>query len=240
MLRSSRNYCHSSYSMESCNNTTSSCAYRIDRQCLICGRPAARPFMIVETKSYWRCRACQATFLDPAHRISTEEEYALYCQHRNEPDDPRYCHFLSKLAEPLLQRLPPKAKGLDYGCGPGPALASMLRQAGHRVSLFDVYFYPDRKPLGELFDFITCSETIEHFHHPAKEFRCFDRVLRPGGWLALMTCFQTDDSRFASWHYRRDLTHVVFYREDTLRHLACDFGWSFEVPVKNVALMRKP
>ena len=39
------------------------------------------------------------------------------------------------------------------------------------------------------------------------------RLVRPGGWLAVMTCFQTDDARFAGWHYRKDPTHVVFYRE---------------------------
>jgi hypothetical protein len=65
-------------------------------------------------------------------------------------------------------------------------------------------------------------------------------LLRPGGWLALTTCFQTDDSRFAQWHYRRDPTHVVFYREATLAHLARHHGWRMEVPTRNVALMHKP
>ncbi len=230
--------------MELCKGNKSCHAHQIQRQlqrrCIVCDRTAAYIFMAIDTKRYWRCGVCQATFLDPAHRISTEKEYANYCRHRNAPDDPGYQHFLSKLAMPLLQLLPPKAKGLDYGCGPGPALAHMLRQAGHQVSLFDIYFFPDRQPLDDIFDFITCSETIEHFHHPLAEFRCFDRILRPGGWLALMTCFQTDDWRFASWHYRRDPTHVVFYRQATLLHLARQFGWSCRIPVKNVALMQKP
>jgi hypothetical protein len=55
-----------------------------------------------------------------------------------------------------------------------------------------------------------------------------------------MTCFQTDDARFGSWHYRRDPTHVIFYREETMRHLADLFGWTCEIPEKDVALMRKP
>jgi len=64
--------------------------------------------------------------------------------------------------------------------------------------------------------------------------------VRPGGWLAVMTCFQTDDTRFRDWHYRHDPTHVVFYREATFRHIASSRGWSLEVPVKDVALMRRP
>ncbi len=55
-----------------------------------------------------------------------------------------------------------------------------------------------------------------------------------------MTCFQTDDARFARWHYRRDPTHVVFYREETLRLLAARRGWEIDVPCKDVALLRRP
>jgi len=65
-------------------------------------------------------------------------------------------------------------------------------------------------------------------------------MLHPGGWLALMTCFQTDDARFANWHYRRDPTHVVFYREATFRHIARLLGWQCEIPCKDVVLMQKP
>lgn len=210
-------------------------------RCIVCGGAfSAGLFIKVEGYSYWRCSVCRATFLDPAQRLSTAEEHARYRHHRNDPADEKYRRFLSKLADPLLQRLSPQAKGLDYGCGPGPALASMLGEAGHLVSLFDPLFFPDPEPLADLYDFITCTETIEHFHWPAEEFARFDRMLRPGGWLALMTSFQTDDDHFAAWHYRRDPTHVVFYRDATLRHIARQFGWSCEIPLQDVALMHKP
>lgn len=65
-------------------------------------------------------------------------------------------------------------------------------------------------------------------------------LVRPNGWLAIMTCFQTDDTHFANWHYRKEPTHVVFYREETLRYLACVRGWDCCIPVKDVALMQKP
>ncbi|HUE46649.1 MAG TPA: hypothetical protein VMO81_10380, partial [Aestuariivirgaceae bacterium] len=67
-----------------------------------------------------------------------------------------------------------------------------------------------------------------------------NRMLRAGGWLGIMTCFQTDDGRFADWHYRKDPTHVVFYREATMRTIAAQRGWTCECPVKDVALMHKP
>jgi hypothetical protein len=139
-----------------------------------------------------------------------------------------------------MARLPAGSSGLDYGCGPGPALAAMLREAGHEVAFFDPFFRPDRAVLERQYDFVTCTETAEHFHRPADEFDRLMTLVRPGGWLAVMTCFQTNDAPFATWHYRKDPTHVVFYREETLRILAARRGWTCGVPVKDVALMRRP
>lgn len=225
--------------MESRDSNTC-CVEKSQCRCAVCENISARFFVRVDGFSYLRCPICRAIFLDQIQRLSAEEEYARYRQHRNDPHDDRYRRFLSKLSNPLLEKLSPGAKGLDFGCGPGPALAHMLREAGHRMRLFDLFFFPDPEPLEDTYDFITCTETIEHLHYPAEMFTCFDKMLKPGGWLALMTCFLTDENRFASWHYRRDPTHVVFYRAATLRHIADRFGWSCEIPVKNVALMRKP
>lgn len=208
--------------------------------CTVCSAPATRPFLSVDGRNYRRCDRCMATLMDPAQWLSPEMEYTQYLEHENNVTDIGYRKFLSKLADPLLKRLVSGLDGLDYGCGPVPALAQMLSEAGHNVSFYDPFFSPNQALLGGVYNFITCTETIEHFHQPAEEFARFGQMLRPGGWLAVMTCFQTDDDRFSSWHYRRDPTHVVFYREATLRHIARGFGWSCEIPIKDVALMQKP
>ncbi|MFN4170691.1 MAG: class I SAM-dependent methyltransferase, partial [Pseudorhodobacter sp.] len=160
-----------------------------DLPCPVCAA-SAQYFLSVEGRAYFRCLSCQVRFLDPAHYPDSNAEYAHYLHHENHPDDPHYRRFLSRLAEPLLARLAPGSRGLDYGCGPGPALAAMLREAGHDVALYDPFFAPDPAPLSGNYDFVTCTEVAEHFHHPAQEFaRLCDRV-RPGGWLAIMTSFQ--------------------------------------------------
>ena len=208
-------------------------------RCPVCREAAAAHFVSVEARDYFRCPECEATFVAPAQRPSREQEHAHYLSHENGVDDPGYRRFLSKLAAPLLERLEGRRAGLDYGCGPGPALAAMLREAGHDVAVYDPRFRPSPEVLEHTYDFITCTETAEHFHYPAEEFERLDGMLRPGGWLAVMTCFQTEDHRFAGWHYRRDPTHVVFYREATLRRIAALHGWECDVPVKDVALMHK-
>ena len=164
---------------------------------------------------------------------------AQYRLHYNVPGDAAYRQFLGRLATPLLKRLPPAQRGLDYGCGPGPVLAAMLREAGHTVALYDPYFHDDPVVLSKTYRFITCTEAAEHFHAPVREFGQLDRLLEPGGLLAVMTSFQTDDASFANWHYRRDPTHVVFYREATFHYLARIHGWTCEVPCTNVVFLHK-
>lgn len=209
------------------------------RDCPVCTAPADH-FLSVDARDYFRCPTCRAKFLDPVQLPTRDAEYAHYLHHKNDPDDPRYRRFLSRLAEPLMMRLAPASHGLDYGCGPGPALAAMLREAGHDVALHDPFFAPDPAPLSGIYDFVTCTEVAEHFHHPDRDFARLRGLVRPGGWLAIMTCFQTEDARFAHWHYRKDPTHVVFYREETFRHMAGTWGWTCEIPAKDVALMRRP
>ena len=210
------------------------------RACPVCEATSTRFFAEVDSRAYLRCETCTATFLAPAQLPDRAEEKREYDRHRNEVDDPGYRSFLGRLANPLLARLPPNAEGLDYGCGAGPALAAMLEAAGHRVRLYDPIYHPDKSALNGSYEFITCTEVVEHMHRPADEFRRLNHLLRPGGWLGVMTIFQTDDDRFAGWHYRRDPTHVVFYRESTLALVADRMGWIMEIPRANVAIFRKP
>lgn len=210
-----------------------------DHICPVCRAPGCNYFMHVNARDYWRCQQCEATFLDPAQLPSRAVEHDQYRLHRNEVHDAGYRKFLARLAAPLLERLLPGQSGLDFGCGPGPALAEMLTEAGHRTAVYDPLFFDNPKVLDERYDFVTCTEVAEHFHQPHKEFACFDRMLKPGGWLAIMTTFQTDDAAFAGWHYRRDPTHVVFYREATFRAIARQYEWHCEIPCKDVVLLYK-
>jgi hypothetical protein len=207
--------------------------------CPVCCGRLVEHVLHIRAQDYWRCRACEARLLDPQHLPGRDVEYAHYLLHENDPHDDRYRAFLAKLAVPLLEKLGASEDGLDYGCGPGPALAMMLGEAGHTMALYDPYFNADTKALERKYDFITCTETAEHFHRPGDEFDRLDTLLRPGGWLAVMTCFQTDDARFANWHYRQDPTHVVFYRAATFEVIAAQRGWTCEFPCKDVAIMQK-
>lgn len=207
--------------------------------CPICEGTETVFFLSVDGVDYRRCGLCKGTFMEYRYLPEKDFERERYLLHDNDPDDSAYRRFLARLAEPLLERLPPGLRGLDYGCGPGPALAAMMEEAGHAMRLYDPFFYPDLSVLADTYDFITCTEVAEHFHNPAEEFRKLDALLRPGGLLALMTSFQEDDGAFARWHYRREPTHVVFYRAETFQCLAGRHGWTCEIPIKDVVFFQK-
>ena len=79
----------------------------------------------VAGKLYHRCRACELVWLDAAEHLDPAREKAVYDGHDNQVDDPRYRQFLQRAFGEVLSRLPPPASGLDFGCGPGPALIAM-------------------------------------------------------------------------------------------------------------------
>lgn len=176
----------------------------------------------------------------PDQRLGPEAERARYATHQNHPADPGYRAFLSRLADPLVARLTPGATGLDYGSGPGPTLSVMLEEQGFEMAIHDPYFEADPGALARAYDFITCTETVEHFFRPGDELERLAGLLRPGGWLAIMTEVFEDREPFHDWWYARDPTHVCFYRGRTMEWIAARFGWSLDRPHRNVALFRAP
>ena len=167
----------------------------------------------------------------------TPERYLL---HDNDPDDAGYRAFLSRLWNVLRPMLSEGELGLDYGCGPGPALAQMMREDGFRVNLYDLYFFPEPEPLTRAYDFITCTETLEHLRNPMEALTLFDSILKPSGKLGVMTGILDDRSKFASWHYQRDPTHITFYTTQTMRWIAARMNWTAEFPAPNIAIFTKP
>ena len=208
--------------------------------CTLCGAEGAAAVAETGEGEYFDCGCCGLIFLHPELRPGRESEAAHYGTHENDPKDPRYRAFLDRLFTPLQTKLKPGAQGLDFGSGPGPALSVMLEEAGFPMAIYDPFFAPDTRVLERRYDFVTCTETVEHFHHPAREFDRLAGLLKPGGWLGVMTEPFPQEGDFASWWYRRDPTHVCFYRERTFGWLAARYGWYWERAGRTVILFQQP
>lgn len=206
--------------------------------CRLCG-DAAIPIARHDGRAFEECRGCGMIQVSSNDLPAAETERGHYDLHENSADDPAYRRFLGRLASPLLETLPAAKSGLDFGCGPGPALAAMLEEAGHTMALYDPAFQPDTAVLERQYDFITCTETAEHFHQPGREFQRLGALLRPGGLLAVMTAFHPGPDGLAAWHYRRDPTHVCFYCVRTFEWLAAKHGWRVRVPATDVVFLER-
>ena len=207
--------------------------------CIICRNCCVKSFSTNDNKTYWKCTFCNGKFLDKLHYISNVSEKNRYLEHNNDINDEGYKSFLRKLIGPLLKKISTGAEGLDFGCGHGPALAGMLEKEGFSISLYDPFFFPNKGVFSKQYDFITSSETVEHFFDPFKEFDTLNNLLTPKGWLAIMTSFLTTGDAFEDWYYRRDPTHVVFYSERTFEIIASQRNWVYEVPKKDIVLIYK-
>jgi 2-polyprenyl-3-methyl-5-hydroxy-6-metoxy-1,4-benzoquinol methylase len=191
-------------------------------------------------RDYWKCHFCQLTFVPPPYRLSYEEERIHYDTHENEINDPGYRAYLSKISKELIPRLTKGMHGLDYGCGPGPALAEMFKEEGFRMEIYDPLYYPLETPFKGEYDFITCTEVIEHMHQPALELQKLFSLIKKGGWLGAMTQEPPEElEEFKSWHYQRDPTHVCFYRKETMEWVAERFQSKLIYPKKSVFLLQK-
>ncbi|WP_232802403.1 class I SAM-dependent methyltransferase [Alloalcanivorax mobilis] len=207
--------------------------------CRLCGHRDCAAFASVGERHYWRCPHCSLTFLGAAQLPDRQAEKQQYDLHENHPDDPGYRRFLDQLARPLGERLTRGAQGLDFGCGPGPALARLMAERGFATRVYDPLYADDQRVLRQRYDFVTCTEVLEHLHWPEREWATFARLVRPGGWLGLMTRWLIDDAHFPHWHYRRDPTHVCFWQPRTFQWLAQRQGWELVEMNNPVALLRR-
>ena len=212
-------------------------------KCLLCDEQRVAPLgsypdKVLGDRSYFKCPACELVFLDPQLRLDKTSEKTRYDLHRNSLDDPDYLAFLSRLADPFADRLEPNAAGLDYGCGPVPAMASLMKNKGFEVASFDPFYFPQEELLTRPYDFICCSEAVEHFYDPQKEFDTMFRCLKPKGLIGIMTNLLTAQIQFESWWYRKDPTHVCFYNYRTFEWVARRYKLGLEVFDDRIVLLK--
>ena len=208
-------------------------------ECPLCGESAGRTWC-EDRRRYVLCPSCGLIHVPSAERLDASAEKARYDTHRNDPHDERYRQFMMRLAGPLLEQVPPGAEGLDFGSGPAPVLAMMLREQGRPTRAYDPYYAPDESVWQRQYDFIAASEVFEHLYRPGAELERLLGVLRPGGVLAVMTSMAPATAdEFLAWHYVRDPTHVCFYRRDVFEYIARRWGLTASFPAASVVLLRR-
>lgn len=209
--------------------------------CLLCGSINTNSILEkndadLGVRKYVECGNCCLVFLKPKYFLTKIEEKKRYDHHENSPEDKNYVRFLQRLTDPLLGKIKPGAAGLDYGCGPGPAISFILGRHGIDVKNYDPIYFRDESLLGGSYDFVTCSEVVEHFFKPKEEFIKLKSLIKRGGILGIMTQFRRKEDSFEEWWYHKDPTHVCFYNHETFLWLGGWLGLKTEFPAKNIVI----
>ncbi len=208
-------------------------------ECPLCTVGGTAFFHRDSRREYRRCEACSLVFVPSRYFLPPEAEKTCYDLHQNDPSDDRYRQFLNRLAQPLLEVLTPGARGLDFGCGPGPTLSLMLAQAGYPTAIFDPFYEPDPEVWQQEYDFVTATEVVEHLHRPRLDLQRIWNLLTPGGWLGIVTKRVLNQSAFANWHYKNDPTHVAFFADETFSWLARQWSAELRLVSPDVVLLHK-
>lgn len=191
-------------------------------------------------RKYFKCPDCYLIFLATQHLLPPEEEKKRYDLHQNNPENAGYVQSLRRLSVPLSAKLAPQSRGLDFGSGQVSVVKLLFEQLGHSVELYDPFYFPDEELLRYKYDFVVCTEVVEHFHHPQKQFTLLCNLLKTqGSRLGIMTQMLNHEKDFRDWWYHRDPTHVCFYRKETFQWIG---GWKqlpVEFPDDNVVIFTK-
>ena len=199
------------------------------RICPLCEATEAALYLRADARDYAHCPLCRLIYVPPGFWPAPDAEKARYEQHQNYGSDENYIAFLKPVERPPGRECCTEgARGLDFGAGPAsdghPVLCELFKAEGIKCLPYDPFFFPEM-PEGP-FDFIAASETFEHLRHPREEIGKIYENLKTGGLLGVMTAFW-DEAQFAeNWHYRRDFTHLCFYRLESFAWIQEHFGFA--------------
>ncbi len=192
--------------------------------CPLCESSNIADYFNDKVRSYLRCECCDLVFVPEEFHLSDVLEKSEYDMHENSINDPGYKKFLSPVVDAVISRVSENSLGLDFGCGPGPALASMLHEKQYDVNLYDKFYRPDKSVFTQKYEFVTATEVLEHLKYPGKELEFLWNIIREGGWLFVMTQRVISRDRFERWGYKNDPTHICFFSDETINFLGEKLG----------------
>jgi len=194
--------------------------------CKICGSSTYQVHDEQFDIIYDRCNECAFIHQDVSSHVTFEQEREEYDLHENSIEDEGYVSFLDKFLKIGVDAFIKEGSALDFGCGPEPVLAELLKRRGFEVKTYDRHYPHDIDALDFKYDLITSTEVFEHFHDPVEEMSKISDLLRSGGQLSVMTSVPPEDESFKKWAYRREQTHISFYTLKSLEVLAQKNGMS--------------
>ncbi len=208
-------------------------------RCPLCGGNQIGDIGKPGGRSAARCDVCELVFILPHEHLTAEAEHRRYLMHRNSRNDENYVRFLNRVSVPVVERVAAGSRILDYGSGPEPVMADLLREQGYDVALYDTFFARDQSVLVPGYDGVVCCETAEHFRVPQNDWQTMIGCLHPGDFLFVLTLLYDYEFDLWRWWYLQDPTHVSFYSAGTMRFIANANNCDIVAADDRLTIMRK-
>jgi len=191
-------------------------------KCKICTKET--DVLKIKELVYHKCSNCGFIFLDDKFYPELDVQKERYELHNNSLENEGYVKmfedFISKCILPFKDN---SAKCLDFGSGPEPVLAELLKRRGFDVDIFDLHFTDDDSYMQKKYDVVCSTEVFEHLLDPITVLKKLVGLLSDGGIISIMTQF-SDNQDFEKWRYRNDITHMCFFSKKSLELMAENLG----------------
>jgi SAM-dependent methyltransferase len=144
----------------------------------------------------------------------------------------------------IEKRLGNKGNLLDVGCALGDCLEEAKKMGWKNIEGVELSKYASgfAKERGlkvtegtlnnlkakESFDIVTSQDVIEHIPQPKEELNSINKVLKPGGWILLVT---PDVGGWwhkmlgKKWYHYKPGEHIVYFSKETIRKALTDAGF---------------
>lgn len=167
------------------------------------------------------CKTCGLYSKDKKAFLSPIDEFHRYEKHSALVDD----HYVSMMMGFVNKAILPYIKegnAIDYGSGKTGVIKQVLETNGFNCASFDPYFDNHEEVLRNTYDLVVATEVVEHFQDVIIEWKKMVALMKPKGYMSIMTQFAKDD--LSDWWYLRDSTHYHFYQERTFDYIAKNLG----------------
>lgn len=208
--------------------------------CKICSDNTEKIYDSQYNNTYYRCRNCGFIFLESGKILPPDQEKKEYYTHNNNFENEGYVNMFREFIDKAVRAHKSRIKtALDFGSGPGPVLAELLRREGFKTDIYDKFFSPEKAYENKKYDLITATEVFEHLTDPLPTLKLLKSLLNKNGIIAIMTLFhQNDTEEFKKWWYRHDSTHIAFYTPKTIEFMAKSSGLDFKlIDEKNICVL---
>lgn len=198
-------------------------------KCSLCNSELASPLKFLSSRKaqknrrFLQCPVCDLIFVPEKFHLLPQDEAARYRLHDNTLLNEGYVRMFLEKIDLIHQYCPDIHSVLDYGCGPEPVLAQLMKKEGFDCQVFDPYFFPGF-PEGS-YDLVISTEVFEHFRDVKMELHKIRSFMAQGCFLAVMTSFHDAASDFSDWWYPSDPTHICFFGMRTFEWISKQFGF---------------